>query len=166
MADSDSPPTSPIAYGSMSRTYRAEDDIDGGSRALAQALAPVVAVVPWLMTVGGLWAMGRASESMAARFQTDWVWVLGGLAALVVAALVWAAVIAWSSSGALAAGLCSLVAGVALSIPGVMSEVYSALPSGGGRSLWYVVTSGNFMLLGSLLLAAGLGASAARRLRR
>lgn len=165
MADSDPAPTSPIAYGPASRTYRAEDDISGGGRALAQALAPVVAIVPWLMTMGGLWALGRASESLAARFQTDWAWVLGGLALLVVAALVWAAVIAWSSSGAIAAGLCSLAAGFALSFPSVMSEVYSALPRSGGRSLWYVVTSGNFMLLGSLLLAAGIGAAAARRLR-
>ena len=64
------------------------------------------------------------------------------------------------------AGVCSVAFGVAVSDPQVAREVFSLVPSGMGNEVWLFVTPMNFLLIGSLLLAAGLGASGARRMRR
>ncbi|WP_435201953.1 hypothetical protein [Janibacter sp. GS2] len=166
MADYDSSPTSPIPH-STSRTYRAEDDLRGrGGRTLARVLSPVVAVLPWSMTVGGLWAMARVSRNSALRLEPAWGWLLGALALLVLAALVWAALTAWSSVGTTLAGLCTLALGVAVSIPALWQQVSPSLSRVLGQDFWFVINPTNCLLMGSLLLAAGLGAAGARRLRR
>lgn len=166
MADYDSSPTSPISRGS-SRTYRAEDDLGGrGSRTLARVVSPLVAVLPWLMTAGGLWAMARVNRNYALRLEPAWGWLLGTLAVLVLAALVWAALTAWSSVGTTLAGLGTLALGIVVSMPELWQQVSPSLIRVLGRDYWFVINPTNCLLMGSLLLAAGLGAAGARRLRR
>lgn len=166
MADTDPAPTSALSSGTT-RTHRAEDDIGrSGDRALAWLVTPFLAAIPWLLTMGGLWVLGRAARTQAVRFETAWVEVLGAAALLVVAALLWAAVTAWSSVGTTLAGVVTLVLGVLLHQPSVAREAYRLLSGGASGEVWYVVTPMNFLLLGSLLVAGGLGAAGARRMGR
>lgn len=167
MSDSDHAPTTAISYGSTNRTYRAEDDISGGgSRLLGRVLTPFVAVVPWVMTMGGLWLLASSAKSFAEQFETNWGQVGGAVVLFVVAALLWAALTAWSSVGTTLAGLLTLALGVALSSVSLAREIYNLVPGAMGQQVWYFVTPMNFLLMGSLLLAAGLGAAGARRMRR
>lgn len=165
MADID--PTSPISSGS-SRTYRAEDDIRGagGGRVLGRLATPFLAVIPWLLTVGGLWVLARSARAQAEQFETDWGHVVGAVVLFALAALAWAALTAWSSVGTTLAGVVSLAFGVALSSVSLAREIYAVFPNRMGNEVWYFVTPMNFLLMGSLLLAAGLGAAGARRMRR
>lgn len=166
MTDHDPAPTTPISHGG-SRTYRAEDDLSGGgSRMITRLLTPFLAVIPWLLVMGGLWLLARAGRTLSERLETQWGPVLGAVAVLVVAALLWAVVTAWSSAGTTLAGLLTLAAGVALSDLDIARRVHEALPHAVVDDSWRVVTPVNFFLVGSLLLAAGLGASGARRMRR
>ncbi len=170
MSDTDPAPTSPIGTYDTSRTYRAEDDIGrgGGSRALARLLTPVLAVLPWLLTMAGVGLAAEWQVRYQLRFESQWAFILGAAALLVVAALVWGVVTAWSSVGTILAGLLTLALGLAVSVPEIGREVFrlgSQLP-GDGR-WWYTAMSAiNLLVLGSLLLAAGLGAAGARRTRR
>lgn len=169
MSDTDPAHTSPIAYGT-SRTYRAEDDISGGggSRVLARLLTPFLAVIPWVLTMAGLAVGAEWQERFAQRFQTEWGFLLGTAAVLVVAALVWAALTAWSSVGTVLAGALTLLLGVMIASPEAARHLFDLLMElpGGGRRVYFIVTPINFFLIGSLLLAAGLGAAGARRMRR
>lgn len=163
MTDSDHAPTTAIS----NRTYRAEDDISGGeSRMLGRLLTPFLAMVPWLLTMGGLWLLASATKSSWEQFETQWGSVGGAVVLFVVAALLWAAVTAWSSVGTTLAGLATLAVGVALNIASVAREIYNFFPNTMGAQVWYFVSPMNFLLVGSLLLAAGLGAAGARRMRR
>lgn len=148
-------------------TFRAEDDIGRGSgRVLPRLLTPFLAVVPWLVTMGGLWMLARSGRAFAERFETQWGFTLGAVALLLVAALLWAALTAWSSVGTTVAGLCSLVFGIALSDVRLTSEIHQLVPDLMTRDVWLFITPMNFLLLGSVLIAAGLGAAGARRVRR
>lgn len=148
----------------------AEDRVDGGpSRLMAQLLAPVVAIFPWLTTFAGATLLAYATVRMQERFEQQWGLVFGGLVVLVVAALLWAALAAWSSSGALVAGVCTIAVGVLLATRGwsrFLWEVTGDGPVTLQRPLLTVITPFNFFLVGSLLLAVGLGAAGARRLGR
>lgn len=171
MSDTDPAPTSPISYDG-SRTYRAEDDISrgggGGSRALARLLTPVLAVIPWLLTMAGLAVAAEWQLRYQQRFETDWGFVLGAAAVLVVAGLIWAALTAWSSVGTVLAGVITLVLGGVVASPEAGRQIYDLLLDlpGDGRRVYFIVTPTNFFLIGSLLIAAGLGAAGARRMRR
>lgn len=149
---------------------RAEDRTEGGpSRLLAQLLAPVVAIVPWLTTFGGATLLGHATVRMQVRFEQPWGLLLGGLFVLVVAALLWAALTAWSSSGAVVAAGCTIGVGVLLATregARFLWEMTGEGPVTLQRPLLTVLTPTTFFLVGSLLLAAGLGAAGARRLGR
>lgn len=169
----DSSTTRPISYGtSGSRTswaQRAEDRTDPPGRTLARVVSPVAAVLPWLITVVGLALLARGSVLFQRTFEVPWGYLLGGAAVLVLAALIWAALTAWSSSGTTIAGVLTLAAGVLLAAPGVDRQVYPPLTNLAGSQqelVHHVVTSMNLLLWGSLLLAAGLGAAGARRWRR
>lgn len=170
MSDTDPAPTSPIGTYDTSRTYRAEDDISGGggSRALARLLTPVLAVLPWLLTMAGVGLAAEWQVRYQMRFETQWAFILGAAALLAVAALIWGAITAWSSVGTVLAGLLTLALGLAVSVPEIGSEVFrlgSDLP-GDGRWWYTAVSSINLLVVGSLLLGAGVGASGARRMRR
>ena len=170
MSDTDPAPTSPIGTYDTSRTYRAEDDISGGggSRALARLLTPVLAVLPWLLTMGGLVLAAEWQMRFMQRLQSEWGFLLGATAVFVVAALVWAGLTAWSSVGTVLAGLLTILLGLALATPDLGREIYTLLTdlSGDSGRVYTIATPINFALIGSLLLAAGLGASGARRMRR
>lgn len=169
MADTDPAPTSPITTGT-SRAHRAEDDTSrgGGSRILARLLTPVLAVIPWLATVAGLGIVSEWQMRFAQRFQTDWGILLGAVAVFVVAALLWAALTAWSSVGTVLAGALTVVLGLVLASPEASGQVYELLRDlpVDNRRMYSILTPTNFLLIGSLLLAAGLGAAGARHLGR
>lgn len=168
MSDTDPAQTSPISYGS-SRTFRAEDDIGGGggSRMLARVLTPFLAVIPWLVTVAGLAVMAEWQVRFAREFQTSWEIVLGAVVAFLVAALLWAALTAWSSVGTVLAGLLTIGLGLVVASPEASRPIFEVLQDlpGGNQPVYSVVTPTHFFLIGSLLIAAGLGASGARRMR-
>ena len=146
---------------------RAEDRTEGGSsRLLAWLLTPLVAVLPWWVTIGGLWMLARGWRSYAEQFQPQWGATFAGAAVLVLAALLWAAVTAWSSVGTTVAGLCTLALGVALGDLQLARSIYDLVPTSVGRDAYVILTPMNFLLFGSLLLAAGLGGAGARRLGR
>lgn len=164
MADTDPAPTSPITS-ATTRAHRAEDDTSGGGgRMLARLVSPFLAVIPWLLTMGGLWMLARSARTQAEQFETAWGQVVGAVVLFVLAALVWAALTAWSSVGTTLAGVASLAFGIALSSVSVAREIYTAFPSGMGNEVWYFVTPMNFLLMGSLLIGGGLGAAGARHL--
>lgn len=169
MSGTDPEPTSPISYDS-SRTFRAEDDISGGggSRVLARVLTPFLAVIPWVITMAGLAVISEWQVRFAQRFQTDWGILLGAVAVFVVAALLWGALTAWSSVGTVLAGALTVVLGLVIAAPEASRHVFDLLMDlpGDSRRVYFIVTPTNFLLFGTLLIAAGLGASGARRVRR
>lgn len=136
---------------------------------MARLVTPFLAVVPWLMTMAGLFVLGRSYLELQQRLQTSWGWVLGGTALLVLAALVWAVVTAWSSAGTTVAGVCTLLLGGAFAVPELQMEFFALIRKVGflnHATSYGVFSTMNFMLYGSLLLAGGLGAAGSRRLRR
>lgn len=157
-------------YGASTATtaaQRAEDRSEGGGgRLLAWLLTPFAAVVPWWLMCAGVWVVARALQAYSVRFTTEWGTALAGVAVLLLAAVLWAAVTAWSSVGTTLAGVCTLAFGLAMFALSVSHRVYDLVPRSLGREAYFVLSPLNFVLMGSLLIAAGLGAAAARRIGR
>lgn len=156
---------------SASWTQRAEDRASGGGggRMVAWLVTPFVAVVPWLVMAGGVLLLLHAARSIQISFQPAWGALVGGTLVVLVAALLWAALTAWSSVGTVVAGLCTVAAGLATATrPGI--EVVSRLGIEGPvrlQSLLYGFATPYVLVpLGALLIAGGLGAAGARRLGR
>ncbi len=139
----------------------------GSSRLLAWLVAPFVAVVPWLVTFLAVCLLASVQFRMQTRYEAAWGMVFAGLLVLVVAAVMWAALTVWSSSGAIVAGLCTLLLGLfSVTGPG-MSLVFRMGRHGPDfiqQSFYSVAGPATLILFGSLLLAMGLGAAGARRL--
>ncbi len=141
----------------------------GESRLLPRLLTPVLAVVPWWMTIAGVANLQRWYFDYARRLESMTVTLLAAVAVLLVAAVIWGALSAWSSAGTLLAGGVTVLWGFATGLPSVMRTIFQAtsLRDLTGVQLFQVLTSPVVLvLLGSLLLAAGLGAAGARRLAR
>lgn len=139
------------------------------SRLLAYLLTPFVAVVPWLLTLLGIGLVNRGMLDYQRTFETPWTWVLGGAGALVLAALLWALLTAWSSLGTLLAGLLTLILGLLVPTRPVSRWLVDIAYDAGSLVRETVLTLTNpvyFLLIGSLLVAAALAASGARRLAR
>lgn len=149
-------------------TQRAEDRTGGRgrSRVLAWLLSPVLAVAPWLLTLAGFVVVSGWYVGFQRAFATQWGPLLGGLVVLVLAGVLWAVLTAWSSAGAIVAGAATIVFGLLLGVVEVNRAVLDALRGLGIEltSAYYVFTPPSMILVGSLLLAAGLGAAGARRL--
>lgn len=163
--------TTSMATGSgASWTQRAEDRPGaGGGRLVAQLVTPFVAVVPWLLTAAGALLLANASIAYRLTYETGWAELVGGVLLTLLAAAIWAALTVWSSVGATVAGLCTLVLGiVAATEPGarMVYRIGREGPVSLQSSLYIVATPTMLIPLGSLLIAAGLGAAGARRLRR
>lgn len=138
----------------------------GGGRLLPWLLGPVAAVVPWLVTIAGAVVLSRWLQVMQRNFEAEWGLVVGGTAVLLLAAVLWAVLTAWSSSGAVVAGLATIGLGVALAEPGFGYKIMRPIVelSSVAREASYIMTPLLLIPVGSLLLAAGLGAAGARRL--
>lgn len=137
----------------------------GGSSMLARLVSPFAAVVPWLLTMAGLLLASRWLFDIQ-RVQASWEAIIGGAVLLIVAALIWAALTAWSSVGTFIAGASTVAVGVLLAEPEVYLWVATEFSSAGGTNssmAFSTFTPVNFFLFGSLLVAAALGAAGARR---
>lgn len=148
---------------------RAASPTGGRSRLAGQLVTPFLAVLPWAGTVVGCLLLARATTQMQMRFEQSWGLIIGGALVLVIAAVGWAAITAWSSSGAVVAGLCTMATGVFVATrPGMqaVSQLGQSGPVPVQYPLYSVATPLNLLVLGSMLLALGLAASAARRLGR
>ncbi|WP_201467865.1 hypothetical protein [Janibacter melonis] len=138
------------------------------SRGLARALSPLVAVAPWLLTVAGIALAGEWQRGVYARGERSLGLLLAALVVLLLAALLWAAVTAWSSVGTVLAGVLTVVLALALGAPGPVSRAISQSVLEAGlpyRAYAVLVAPVPFLVLGTTLVAAGLAAAAARRLR-
>lgn len=159
--------TSPIERGpAPSWSQRAEHRTSSGGRLTAQLLTPLLAVVPWLMMMGAIVLLARSMTSYRVTFERGWGEIVGGTVLLLVAAGLWAALTAWSSSGAAVAGLCTLAFGFFVVTEPGLRLVYRMGREGPAslQTAWYSVASELLLLpIGALLLAAGLGAAGARR---
>lgn len=137
-----------------------------GSRPLARLLSPVVAILPWWVTVFGI-AQMRAWRTPLPGTQ-DLALILTVTVSLLVAAMVWALVTAWSSTGPLVAGWCTLVTSWILASD-VGRRILLELTISGGvdfmRTVDWLAQPVFALIVGSFLIAAGLGAAGARRLR-
>lgn len=137
-----------------------------GSSWLARLVSPFVAVVPWLLTMAGLAVANRWLVDLQRAMEVSWGHIIGGTALLIVAALVWAALTAWSSVGTFVAGACTILFGVVLSVPDLFFRVSQAVSDAPGLDLgiaFDTLSPPRFLLFGSLLVAAALGAAGARR---
>ena len=80
-------------------------EASSGSTAISEAHfarllgLPFVAVVPWLLMVGGALLVARSALAYRINFERGWGELVGGVVLLLVAALLWAVLTAWSSSG-------------------------------------------------------------------
>lgn len=136
-------------------------------RLLARLLSPVAAVVPWLLTVAGLALAQRSYLEMVRAYRESWGTVLGAAAVLVLAALLWALVVTWSSTGPLLAGAATLLLGVVVVQRDVSAWVWQRSIDGfgptGAPAVNLALSAPSLLLVGSLLLAVGAGAAGARR---
>lgn len=133
---------------------------------VARLLTPALAVVPWLVMTGGILFLLRASRSMRLRFEPAWGELVGGVVLVLLSALLWAALTAWSSVGTTVAGLCTIALGLATATHFGMRTVFRLGREGPVRlqDLFYGFATPTLLVpLGALLLAAGLGAAGARR---
>lgn len=151
-------------------TQRAEGRTGGGgrSRLLAWLLSPVLAVVPWVVTIAGFGMVTGWYVGFQRAFATQWGPLLGGLVVLVLAALLWALLTAWSSAGTVVAGTATIIFGLLLGVVDINRAVLDTLDALGIEltSAFYLFTPPSMILVGSLLLGVGLGAAGARRLAR
>lgn len=141
----------------------------GRSRVLARVLSPVAAVLPWLVMMAGQGLMLKAYESYRIRFEMGWGTLIVGVILMLVAAILWAALAAWSSTGPLVAGAATIGLGLFVATSSGARLIYRLGVEGPAsvQSVMYgVLTPVNLIPIGSLLLAAGLGAAGARRLGR
>lgn len=151
-------------------TRRSQDTPGGGGgRVLARVVTPFVAVVPWLIMLVGQFLLLRSLQSYRVQFEMGWGELVLGIVVLMVSALVWAGLTAWSSAGTTVAGLATIAVGVAVATaPG--ARLVFRIGREGPVTLQSVIyaffTPANLVPLGCLLLAAGLGAAGARRLAR
>lgn len=149
---------------------RAEDRTEGGGgRLVAWLVTPFAAVVPWLLMVGGALLVARSALAYRVNFERGWGELVGGLVLLLVAALLWAVLTAWSSSGTTVAGLATLAAGLFVATragASLVAEVGRERPVTLQTPLYSVANETVLLPLGAVLLAAGLGAAGARRLAR
>lgn len=149
---------------------RAEDRTEGGGgRLVAWLVTPFAAVVPWLLMVGGALLVARSALAYRINFERGWGELVGGLVLLLVAALLWAVLTAWSSSGTTVAGLATLAAGLFVATragASLVAEVGRERPVTLQTPLYSVANETVLLPLGAVLLAAGLGAAGARRLAR
>lgn len=137
------------------------------SRLLARLLSPALATLPWWVTVMGVarlsaWQYPLPGESGLGP-------VLTATAFLLVGAVLWALVTAWSATGPLCAGVCTLwTAGLLATRQGqlIMSRLTLTTDVDFMRTSQYLAHPGHSVVVGCLLLAAGLGAAGARRLPR
>lgn len=137
-----------------------------GSSAAARLVSPFIAVVPWFLTMTGLTVASRWHITIVRTMESSWAVVIGGTALLILAALIWAALTAWSSVGTFVAGACTLLLGLLLSSPEVYIPASRKLFDGsvpGWQAMALTLSPPTFLLIGSLLLAASLGAAGARR---
>lgn len=149
---------------------RAEDRTEGGGgRLVAWLVTPFAAVLPWLLTIGGALLLARSALAYRVNFERGWGELAAGVVALLVAALLWAALTVWSSSGTTVAGLATLAVGLY-----VTTRSGASLVARMGREgpvplqspLYSIANEIVLLPLGAVLLAAGLGAAGARRLAR
>lgn len=149
---------------------RAEDRTEGGGgRLVAWLVTPFAAVVPWLLMVAGALLVARSALAYRVNFERGWGELVGGLVLLVVAALLWAVLTAWSSAGTTVAGLATLAAGLFVTTragASLVAEIGREGPVTLQTPLYSVANETVLLPLGAVLLAAGLGAAGARRLGR
>lgn len=137
------------------------------SRLLARLLSPALAILPWWITVMGVarlsaWQYPLPGDSGLGP-------VLTAAAFLLVAAVLWALVSAWSATGPLLAGVCTVWTAVFLATREgqlIMSRLTLTTDVDFMRTTQYLAHPGHSVVVGCLLLAAGLGAAGARRLSR
>lgn len=153
----------------------------GASRTARVASVPL-ALVLWVLTVAGLALHAKAQFTVRERVAETFVppdgpsgWALGATALLLVVALLWAVLTAWSAVGTIVVGVASIAAGVAMGFQTVARWVFEHLWLAGLDGLWVgfdrpptlvvpaAITMENLTLLGSMLLAAGLATALARR---
>lgn len=159
----------------MSSLERPEPSPRRGSSLTARLVSLPLAVALWLLTMGGLALHGQAQvEFMAEMSRTFNVpdipsgWTLGGTALLVAVAILWAVLTAWSSVGTVVIGIATIVAGVSMGFGKATLWVFertAGLDFSAHRLVPIVLTPDSLTLLGSLLLAAGLGVALVRRRR-
>ena len=140
-----------------------------GKMVVAWLVTPFVAVVPWLLMVGGALLVARSALAYRINFERGWGELVGGVVLLLVAALLWAVLTAWSSSGTTVAGLATLAAGLVVTTragASLVAEIGREGPVTLQTPLYSVANETVLLPLGAVLLAAGLGAAGARRLAR
>lgn len=144
------------------------------SSMVARLASLPLAVILWLLTMGGLALHQQATAELRLNLERTFDaglpmgWTLGATALLVVAALLWAVLTAWSSVGTVVVGVATVAFGVAMSSREVfiwVLELTNGLDWSVRQLLPAMLTPEHLTFLGSMLLAVGLGASLARRRR-
>lgn len=162
---------------------RPESSARRRSSTTARLTSLPLAVVLWVLSICGVALHGQAfvegerrrREAFATEGQEafatpglPWEWVIGATALLVVAALLWAVLTAWSSVGTVVVGLASIAAGMAVASTTVLVQLYEwilALDESAWQLVPFVAKPATLTLLGAMLLAVGLGAALIRRRR-
>lgn len=132
---------------------------------IPRLLSPLLAVVPWWLTMIGTGLLVRwfSPES----YRTSWTWLIGGTTVLLLSALAWGALTAWSSLGTLVAGTITVVFGVLTATWAARRFLFAHLGGGTwGATALNVVEPRHLVPIGTMLVAAGLGAAGARHLAR
>ena len=138
------------------------------SRVVAWLLSPLVAILPWWITILGVMALARWQYPGPGE-SADVSLLVGATAWLLFAGLLWALVTAWSSTGPVVAGMCSLLTGWLLNTGAAQNRVWDltyVLDLDTSQEVRWLAQPVFFLLVGSLLVAAGLGAAGARRSSR
>lgn len=139
------------------------------NRLVARLLTPVLAVVPWMVTLAGGLMLSQSVMQFQVRLEGNWTLLIGGTLVLLLGALLWAALTAWSSVGTTVAGMATIIVGLLAYTQTGMRAIYEIGIESPLRLQWPLimfVDSMTLILIGSLLLAAGLGAAGARRVGR